>query len=241
MHKPHVLNTRPSHQANHLTHLIEQAGGHVFNLPVFDIQPIVFNPANTDNFDYLIFQSSNAVYYFFQHQTIKTTTAKIIAIGSATKKSLHDAGFSHVLTPDHFSSEGILAMPLLQSLMSKSLLIICGENPKSLLADVLTARGAKVTTLHCYQRMPILHDMGMVFPELTLNNITVVISTSAESFFYLMQLFDAPQYRAWILKKTLCVINERMVIEAQKAGFKSIIQADNATDETIVKRIYIAR
>lgn len=235
-----VLNTRPSHQADNLTCLIEHKGGRVFQLPVFTIEPITFQPINIDDFDYLIFQSSNAVHYFLHNQTLQSTTAKIIAIGSATKKSLQGAGFAHVITPDHFSSEGILAMSLFQSISGKSILIISGENPKSLLSEKLTGRGAKITTLHCYQRTPVMHDMNVIFPTLMLNNITVVISTSAESFFYLMRLFEAPQYRAWILEKTLCVINERMAIEAQKMGFKSIIQADNATDEAIVERICIA-
>jgi uroporphyrinogen-III synthase len=234
-----VLNTRPLHQADNLTRLIEHKGGRVFQLPVFAIAPIAFQPVNLDDFDYLIFQSSNAVDYFFHQQKIKLTRAKIIAIGSATEKALHKAGFDQVITPDHFSSEGILAMPLLQSILGKSILIICGENPKALLSEKLMGRGAKVTTLHSYQRTPVIHDMNGIFRTLMLNNITVVVSTSAESFFYLMRLFSAHTHRAWLLKKTLCVINERMAIEAQKVGFKSVIQADNATDEAILKRIYL--
>ena len=238
-----VLNTRPSLQAHNLTRLIEQADGRVFHLPIFDIQPTVFEPVNLNNFDIIIFQSSNAVCHFFHQQKkqkIKSMTAKIIAIGSATKKALNIAGFNQVLLPDHFSSEGILAMPLLQSIFEKSILIIYGENSKSLLTDILTERGAKTTTLSCYQRIPLLHDMKIIFPKLVRSNITVIISTSSDSFFYLIRLFEAPLHRAWILNKTLCVINEKMKVQAEKIGFKSVIQADNATDEAIVKMVCTA-
>lgn len=233
-----VLNTRPSHQADNLTRLIEQKGGHVFQLPLFAIQPVTFETIDPNNFDYLIFQSSNAVHYFLNQQNIKSTTAQIIAIGSATQKTLNKAGFDQVIIPDYFSSEGILAMPLLQNVLRKSILIVCGENPKSLLSDMLTKRGAKTTTVYCYQRTPILHDMKRVFPTLMQNDIGIVVSTSMESFFYLMRLFEAPSYRTWILQKTLCVINEDMATEARKTGFKSVIRANNATDEAIVESIY---
>ncbi|OGT42124.1 MAG: hypothetical protein A3F13_04100 [Gammaproteobacteria bacterium RIFCSPHIGHO2_12_FULL_40_19] len=240
MHKPHVLNTRPSHQAHHLTQLIEQRGGRVFHLPVFAIQPIIFEPINLDDFDILIFQSSNAVHAFFQRQKIKSTVAEIIAIGAATKKALNSVGFDRVLVPNSFSSEGILAMPLLQSVVEKSILIMCGENPKSLLIDTLAARGARTTMVHCYQRTPILHNMEIIFPTVMQSNITTIPSTSSEGFIYLMRLFEKPEQRAWILNKTLCVINEKMKMDAEKMGFTSVIQAENATDEAIAKGIFAA-
>lgn len=234
MHKMHVLNTRPSHQSQNLSQLIKQAGGAVFDLPIIDIQPIEFEPIILDDFDYLIFQSSNAVDHFFHASSEKTTRATIIAIGSATQKALNKAGFDNVLLPLHFSSDGVLAMSLMQSVIGKSILIICGENPKSLLHDALTERGAKVKMLCCYQRIPALHDMAIVFPKLLECDINVIVSTSLESFYCLMRLFQASEHNAWLISKTVCVINEKMKDAAKIAGFTSVIQADNATDEAIV-------
>ena len=235
MHKMHVLNTRPLHQSQHLSQLIKQVGGTVFDLPIIDIQPIAFEPVFLDDFDYLIFQSSNAVDCFFKSSLKKITRATIIAIGSATQKALNHAGFDNVSLPKYFSSEGVLAMPLLQSITGKSILVVCGENPKSLLHDVLTERGADIKTLYCYQRIPVLHDMAVVFPKLLECDINVVVSTSSESFYSLMQLFQASEHNAWLINKTVCVINEKMKADAMNAGFTSVIQAGNATDEEIVK------
>lgn len=232
-----VLNTRPQHQSKKLTQLIEEAGGNVFQLPIIEIQPVLFQPPKTDDFDTVIFLSANAVHYFFKQNDFLFSKSKIIAIGSATQQALIDKGFYHTLCPDHFSSEGLLKMPLLQKIKNQKIMIISGKNPKPLLSITLTERGAQVKNIFCYQRKPVLYNMEIIFPDFLKNNIDCVISTSTEGLNALLNLFQKTEHRQWLLSKTVCVISDEMKKIAVDAGFKLIVQANNATDEAIFEKI----
>jgi len=233
----HILNTRPAHQSHHLTHLIQKAGGTVFELPLFDIKPISFEPIKIDDFDVIIFLSANAVNRFFAINDKKLARSKIITIGPATQHALEKLGFNSVYSPEFFSSEGIAVMPMLQKISGQSIAIISGSNPKPLLQQVLAERGARIKTIFCYARQPVIHHMEVAFPVLKKNKISVVICTSGESFSHLLKLFEHPTHRKWLLKRTLCVVNNEMKEDAITIGFHSVIQTENATDEAIVRAI----
>ncbi len=234
-----ILNTRPAHQAKNLSRLMLESGGTVFHLPLMTIEPIAFEPIKLDDFDVVIFLSVNSCQarlpclVFQKKGTEGAPGTKIIAIGPATQNALIARGFQNVICPDTFSSEGILEMPLLRDCRDLSIALICGENPKSLLKNNLMARGARVKTLFCYRRKPIIYDMDIIFPQLVKQEINCIVVTSLENFACLMHLFERSSYRAWILDKQLCVINEAMKIEALTAGFQRVIRAENATDTAI--------
>lgn len=233
-----VLVTRPLHQTDHLSKLIISAGGTVFSLPVFDIQPVSFTPINPAEFDYFIFLSANAVTHFFSSvDSSNFYTAKIIAIGLATQRALENYALKNIICPGQFSSEGILQLDSLQSVYKKNILIVSGINPKLLLQKKLLERKAIVTNVFCYQRKTCFYSMKTVFSALLVNNINAVISTSSESFMALMALFIAPEHHAWLLTKTLCVINETMKMQAMAAGFSCVVVAKNAADVAIVNAL----
>lgn len=231
-----ILNTRPTHQADSLTHLIENKGGFVFNLPVFEIQSIEFDIKTIDDYDYIIFLSANAVKHFFKKNC--QTPSHVIAIGPATKFALEKMGVKKVFMPTQFSSDGILSLREMQSIQNKKMAIICGENSKSHLPNALKKCGAKVISIICYRRNPIIYDMNIIFQKLIGNKINVIVSTSLESYFALLSLFQYPEHRAWLLQNTICVINDEMRQQATLDGFSRVIQANNATSEAIVAAIY---
>ncbi len=228
-----ILNTRPAHQADGLSQLIKNKGGFVFNLPVFEIQPVQCNVDNLDEFNFVIFLSANAVINFFQKHV--PVDVRAIAIGPATKSALEKIGIKNILLPSQFNSEGILLMPDMQSVKNKKIAIISGENSKPLLYETLKKRDAAVNSIICYRRNPIVYDMQVVFKKLADADINCIISTSLESYFALLSLFQKTEHRAWLLKKTICVISDEMTQQAIRDGFVKVIQATNATDEAIIK------
>lgn len=234
-----ILNTRPKHQATNLTQQIQRLGGTVFHLPLMQIEPIVFSPVKLTNVDYVIWTSANAVACFFKGRPtiIDTFSCTVIAIGSATKAALAHHITTIPLCPSQFSSEGILSMPELQQINNKKIVIISGENPKSLLNNALQKRGAIVETIFCYQRKKIEYDLSTLFPEILRANINVIVCTSGDNFSHLIHLFQQPDHKNWLLSKTLCVVNAAMKQNALALGFQSILQAENATDESILAAI----
>lgn len=231
----HVLNTRPEKQSAQLTALIHAIGASVFQLPLMYISAIVFHPILASDFDLCIFTSSNAVRYFFLKQRSELfLSSVIIAVGPATQQTLRDRGLIQTICPTIFSSEGILTLPILSDIRAKKIAVITGHNPKSLLIDTLSARGAQVTSIHTYRRIPRHCDMTATFLMLQQTSIDYIISTSSENLSHLLQLFHTDDHRAWLLTKTLCVVTEDMKNTAKQHGFRSIIVAQNATDEAIV-------
>jgi len=231
-----VLNTRPEHQSQHLTELITQKGGVVFNFPVMDIEPICFDTAETDNVDAIIFTSVNAVNYFSAR--LIEAGVLTIAVGPATQKALREKK-CEAICPAQFNSEGILALPELQLIANKKIMIICGENSRLILKDELGRRGAHVTIIDVYRRKKIKYDMSAVFPKILSANVNVIVSTSFESLINLMEIFKNTVHREWLIQQPLIVINNKMKMTAEIIGFHKIIQADNATDEAIVAALCV--
>ncbi len=235
-----ILNTRPKDQAPSLSSCLESLGASVIALPTIIINESLNNACNdvlaeSEIADYAIFVSANAVK--FARTAWKGTQTKIIAIGSGTARALQDAGFAAVSTPEVFSSEGLLAMPALESVRDKRIIIFCGADSRQLLAETLRTRGAQVIECLCYKREcpPCLNAAQL--SELARAKINLIISTSAESLTNLYQIVGTGG-RAWLLNTRILVISTTMFELAHNLGFtQPVLVANNATPETIVKKL----
>jgi uroporphyrinogen III methyltransferase/synthase len=116
-----VLVTRPAGQADDLAALIRGAGGECLHVPVIRVEPPdswdALDAAIRDaaSFDWIVFASGNGVRAFVDRLRAagrdgrSLGTARLAAIGPATRRSLEQAGFVCDLTPDEFRSEGLVA------------------------------------------------------------------------------------------------------------------------------------
>ena len=145
------LVTRPQHQAPSLCQCIEEQGGTALTFPTLSIQPIR-NQTELQNItqrladiDITIFVSRNAVDAMTPWWPDKTPTSlTLLAIGTGTKIALEKKGIAVDMIPREYNSEGLLALPLLQDINQRSVVIFCGENPRPLLSEQLSLRGANV-------------------------------------------------------------------------------------------------
>lgn len=224
-----ILNTRPKHQAATLTALLKSTGNDVVELPLFRIASVALSNKHYIA-DIALFVSQNAVTHFFSQATLQAD--QVFAVGSATAQVLQNQGIKNVIVPPNFSSEGLLALPELKSVVGKKILIISGENSKLLLKQTLTARDAKVNLVVCYRRERISYSVN----ELpALKSITHIVVTSSESLAALIDLLKSQRH--CLIEKTLCVISDEMYAIAKAAGFEKVVQANNATDVAIIKAI----
>lgn len=155
-----VLVTRPEHQAHHLCQLIEAEGGTPVRYPALVIRPrperaairAAIGPA--DRYDLVIFVSANAVRYGADLLE-QRLDLRVGAIGQATAAALNTAGYRVSLMPtEGADTEALLAMPQLAHMSGQRVLIVRGCGGRELLADVLTARGARVSFAEVYTREP---------------------------------------------------------------------------------------
>ncbi len=249
----HILVTRPEHQAENLCWLIERHGGIAIRFPTIKIVGIDVVSDNLSagsqhpthpltrlsDYHWLIFTSVNAVNFALQAiggKIAQFTAARRAAIGQATAKQLESCGLTADLTPvSGFDSEALLAMPELQNVRGKQILIVRGQDGREELAATLKQRGAQVEYWEVYRRiMPDIDcsDMKRLLDD---NKINAILITSTESLQNLVvMLGEADKCR--LVKLPLIVVSDRILRFAEGLGFKRISTADGPSDEAMLNK-----
>jgi uroporphyrinogen-III synthase len=113
-------------------------------------------------------------------------------------------------------------------IQDKCILIFRGTGGRALLGDSLIDRGAQVRYVETYRREIPLHPPLSEQQLKTLNAITISSNEGLKNLITLMQgpslLIDIP----------LVVPGQRAATLARQHGFKTIITAENATDEAVL-------
>lgn len=236
-----VLVTRPAHQADRLCELIAAAHGRPVRFPTLEIlgpadkASTSRNLATARDADLLVFVSTNAVRYAFPLLPDELPLdLSIAAIGAATARALDDVGLPATLTPDRMDSEGLLALPALQSMAGRNVIVLRGNGGRELIADTLRERGAEVTQVEVYRRQlpqraagvsnllqgwDRLVDAVVVTSAAILDNLFVLLGEDGSA-----RLYDTP----------LVVVSERLGEHARSRGCRGVHVADSARDADLV-------
>ena len=241
-----MLVTRPSDQAESLCRLIEAAGGKAIRFPAIEISPLLHDErtcvATTEQLtesDIVIFISANAVR--FGVEMFKSVTPyshrQVAAIGRATANALRQSEVLVDILPDKgFTSEALLAMPQMQDVAGKKVVIFKGEGGRELLTDTLSGRGARVSTLDVYRRLiptvNIKHDD--ILQAWSHGGIDAVIVTSQEIMANLFTLLGEAG-RDYLQHTPMVVISERLrEASHQYQVLAPVVVAAEASDDAIL-------
>lgn len=236
-----VLVTRAAHQSAGLCRLIESQGGRAVALPALEIDgcrdPEAALAMLRQSQDCLIFISPNAVRYACALLAGERLRAvRFGAVGHATAEAMREAGYPIDLIPvGRYDSEGLLVLPELQQMEGRQVLIVRGEGGRTLLADSLRARGAKVGYAEVYRRVRPDTDVAPLLARWP-GSIDLVTATSAEVLENLQAMLGEAGWP--LLRQTpLVVISERMRERATQLGFEKILQAAGADDASLLAAI----
>ena len=230
-----IVVTRPREQATQLVQRIEQAGGNALWFPLLEIsppadpQPLCKLVTRLHEFNLAIFISPNAVRYGME--AIRATGAmpaelKIATVGQGSAKALRNLGVHEIIAPqDRFDSEALLALPELQNVKDRRIVIFRGDGGRELLGDTLKARGATVEYAECYRRAKPQQDAGALFAA-SPHAITV---TSSEALGYLWDMLDEPG-RTRLANVPLLVPHVRIAEAAQRLGWRNVIPTAGGDD-----------
>lgn len=243
-----VLVTRPAHQADGLCRLIEAAGGRAVRFPVLEIaephNPAALRPVmdRIEDYDLALFVSANAVERGLARIAARgpwPPRLRTVAIGAASARELERRGRRADIRPrGRYDSEALLALPQLQDLRGRRVVIFRGEGGRELLADTLRRRGAEVDYAEVYRRVrPTAPDTAGLLQRWEGGEIQVVVVTSNEGLRNLCSLLPSPA-RPRLYRTPLVVVSERMLQLAQELGFTApIVVAERAADDAIVAAI----
>ena len=227
-----MVVTRPAHQAGNLAELIERAGGRVILFPtleIFDAQdmaPLSGVIVRLEQFDLAIFISPNAVSKAMNRILAKRTWPQGLrraAVGKGSAKELERFGGEEVIVPQgRFDSEALLALPELQDMTGKRVVIFRGEGGRELLGDELTRRGADLTMVECYRRgKPVGGDAGLLLRQWERGEIDAITVTSGESMRNLFDLVGKPGQQ-WLKKTPVFAFHENIAEVARELGVEQV-------------------
>lgn len=225
-----VLVTRPPHQAAALVQAIQAAGGTAVEFPALAIEAIPLPELKASlikmaDAEIAIFISPNAAE--FGMAAIRANgglpaAAAIFAVGPGTARVLQSQGVVQVTTPAGQDSEALLALPQLQAVGGKRVVIVRGAGGRPVLGDTLRARGANVLYLECYRRVCPAADPAALLAQWQAGGIDAVTVTSAETLHNLATLLG--QSGAACLAHTpLFVPHEKIADAARRFGIERVI------------------
>lgn len=239
----HIVVTRPPDQARKLSQLIDAQGGHVHLFPLLQIVPLedyaAFERtiAGLETYDWAIFISSNAVENALPRLLARAggipPTLRCAAIGPVTAASLSRHGVQHTLTPaQRFDSEALLALPEMQAMAGKKVMIFRGVGGREVLADTLRTRGATVTFAECYRRINPQRDTDSLQALWQNGQLDAIVVTSSEAMRHLLDLADQGQ-APWLRTTPVCVNHARIGELAEAHGLLTAV-ADAPGDEAML-------
>jgi uroporphyrinogen-III synthase len=154
-----IVITRPARQAAGLAREIAAVGGQPLIFPAIVILPPADPGALREvqwhlaRYDIAVFVSANAVEYGVGDPGSWPAGLLTLAPGPGTAAALAAVGVHNVRIPaTTMDSEGLLALPELESVAGKRVVIFRGDSGRELLKSALEARGASVTQVECYRR-----------------------------------------------------------------------------------------
>ena len=223
-----VIVTRPARQSAGLARQLAALSATPIVFPAIVILPpsnrVALDAAHAHlaDFDIAIFVSANAVEYGVPAPQTWPATLATFAPGPGTAAALLATGILDARIPaTTFDSEGLLALPPLQAVDGKHVVIFRGEGGRDHLGDALRQRGAAVTYVDCYRRAAPATGAGGLRDVLRDGRAHALTLTSSEGLDNLCTLLDAADL-ARLRRLPAFVPHPRIAVHARKIDFTPI-------------------
>src|SRR6185295_17922302 len=252
-----VLVTRARAQAEEMTVLLERLGAKVIHVPTIefippdDLAPLDNAIGRLEEYDWIIFTSSNAVDFFIKRLRESRSgasmlgTASVCAIGTATARALEEAGIRANVVAQESTSEGVLR-ELVERIGGENILrdlkilIPRAKVAREILPTRLRDLGAHVDVVETYQTvLPQIKRSSLkkLFEETRIDVITFTSSSTVSNLATLLGLTDLSD----VLQGTLVACIGPVTAEtARSFGLTNIIQPDVYTATELVRVIATA-
>jgi uroporphyrinogen-III synthase len=240
LHGIGVLVTRPELQAASLCRLLQAQGADTLQLPAIDIKPLPDARERIgalDAFDIFLFTSANAVRYGVPLLG-RRHGSTVAAIGPATARALGEQGCAATLQPQGgYTSEALLAHPRFEHLAGQQILLIKGADGRQVLEQELARRGARVTALAVYERVPANpspQDLAATLAQFAAGRLQVITATSLDIGRRLLEIVP-DELRTHFEKALWLVPGERVAAGLRQRGMHGpMLTAASAEDHDLV-------
>ncbi|MFM9059237.1 MAG: uroporphyrinogen-III C-methyltransferase [Planctomycetaceae bacterium] len=238
-----VLVTRPEGQGGDLAALVRAAGGASLHVPLVHIgPPVSWGPldealARADGFDWIVFASANgaracaARLRAAGRDARAFGTARLAAIGPATRRELEACGLAVDLEPDTFSSEGLVAA-LAGMPAGGRFLLVRADRGRDVLRRELEARGHHVDEVAAYSSRAVESLPPETVAEMDRAGIDWITLTSPAIATAAVRLFGTRLGR-WRIASISPITSAAL----EATGFRPDTEAARATAASLVDAI----
>jgi uroporphyrinogen-III synthase len=230
-----IVLTRPRELAAAFAKRIEARGARAIVFPTIEIQPLPAPAVLGDvaRFDFVVFVSPSAVRVARNLLPPWPPATSAVAISFGTKRELDHAGIAPVIVPQAGAdSEAVLAVPELQQVAGKRVLIIRGDDGRPVLGDALAARGAKVEYAECYRRIRPQADVAPLLAAWKRREVDAVVALSAQA----LGNFNDMTQGALCAATPFFVSHERIARHAKSLGVREVVVAA-PSDDAMIERL----
>ena len=224
-----VVITRPARQAAGLAQEIAALGGKplifpaIVILPPEDVAPLHAVQRELARYDIAVFVSANAVEYGVGDPRGWPPGILALAPGPGTAAALAAVGIANVRIPaTTMDSEGLLALPELQDVAGKRVVIFRGEGGRELLSTELETRGASVVQIECYRRARPRSGASGLIEAWRDKRVDAMTLTSSEGLDNLWSVLGE-EGRAYLAATPAFVPHERIAERAQALGLRKVV------------------
>ena len=238
-----LLVTRPAGQAGQIIADITQRGGEAMHLPLVDIVPAT-DPRELQSaideawsFDWIVFTSVNGVDHFCRQMRQRKLdpralgSAKLAAIGPATKKALEEQAFVCDLVPDIFLSEGFVHA-LNQEGTGQRFLLIQAERGRDVLRKELEAAGHEVRQVAAYASQPASSDRQTALRMIQQFPVTWILLTSSFIAENAVNIFG-DHLLEWKIASLSPITSAKLV----ELGYPATVEATESTMSSLLDAI----
>lgn len=239
------LVVRPQPQADALAQRLRTAGHHPIVCPLLELTPgdeLPALPEQLSHADLVVVVSRHAVLFahdFLLHTGLTWPAIEYFAVGEASAMTLHEVGLQGAW-PEDPRSEGLLALPALQQVAGKRVLILRGNGGRELISSTLRQRGAEVTCLCVYARHYPAQDGEELYHQWHQRGLDSLLVTSGELLDALLAITPA-QHREWLQRLPLIVPSPRVAEQAAGAGFLDITTAWGADHDALLAALELRK
>ena len=231
----HVLLTRNLEDSKNLIQKFKSNGFKVSNLPLLEISKVNYNETKINNFNAIIFTSSNAIKFL----DLKNIDKNILCfcVGSSTEKTARSNGFQRVYAAD--GNVRNLKELVQQNLSAKDnkVLYVSGEVVSYPLDRELISEGYNVVRLINYSvkynenlDLSFLESLKKNMPDL----VYVYSENSAKSFLNLIKKYELVDY--WMNTNLMC-IGEKTSSVLNEIKWKKIFLFNPGEEEFLLYKI----
>lgn len=225
--------TRPLAQATRLASAIEREGATALVYPAIEIRDVEDLRTlhaiidRLDAFDLAVFVSPNAVTTALKLVRARRTRGwprrlRVAAIGQGSRRELEQQGFSGVIAPHgRADSESLLALLEGEAQSVAHVVIFRGESGREVLAEALTARGAKVEYAECYRRVRPEPDATPLLAAWARGEVDAVTVSSGEGLRNFFALIGSAG-QARLRRTPVFVPHARVAADAEQLGVATV-------------------